>query len=575
MVLKMSFGAITVYTLRKNAAYPSVCQAVFELPLYVKATLNDVLGAAFFYGSLFFVAKQFVVYGDGVNGQAGLEAVQVVELVGLAHVWCRLWYLLARKIQRRGEFLVYIFKAIIYEAVVQLVGCNMARNRALQGRKPINLKSSVPFSSMTFRKSPKIIKSGGLLLICLGFLQNGEVVAEDRLSIKGFGTIAGIGTDTDSVNFRRDITLINGTRKNWNITNDSRLGIQVDAKFTDALQATVQWVARNREGDFLEQNLEWAFLSWNIHPDLTLRMGRLGADVFMLSDYRNVSYAYPWIRPPHEFYANIPYFHFDGVDITKKFDWDGGLLSVKAFGGYSLNQLPTSLDILYDQESLNLGGTVQYEKNDWRFKAGYAYLKMLSEVPFHDYQTTDFPVDLFINPANRGLVELFWPGVGKALDNLYIKDKEVNYIFLGMAYDDSVWLAQAEMSYTSTNTTWYPSQASGYINFGRRFSSLMVYSLFGITKSVYKDVVIPKPPAGLGDLNAAYTALDSAINKNGVDEKSVSLGLRWDFYTNMAFKAQWSHFWLGKDGDRTWGSNTNAAFPDHVNVFSVGVDFIF
>jgi hypothetical protein len=431
---------------------------------------------------------------------------------------------------------------------------------------------------MMFRKSPKIIESSKILLVCFGFLHGMDAVAENKpsfLSIKGFGTLAGTGTDSDLVGFRRDIALIKGTRKNWDITNDSRLGIQIDAKFTDTLHVTVQWVARNREGNFIEQNLEWAFLSWDIQPDLKLRAGRLGADVFMLSDYRNVGYAYPWIRPPHEFYGNIPYYHFDGIDITKKFDLDGGLLSIKALTGYSFNQLPTYLDIIYDQESFNLGASIQYEKDNWRFKVGYAHLDMMSEVPFDKYKSAEFPIDLFLDPANRGLLEAFWPGVGNVLDRLPVKGKEVNYASLGAAYDDGVWLAQAEMSYIGTNTTWYPSQASGYINFGRRFSSLTVYSLLGITKSLPNDVLIPTPPPGLGDLSAAYTALNSAINKNDVNEKSISLGLRWDFYTNMAFKAQWSHFWLGKDGDRTWVSNTNAMFPDHVNVFSVGVDFIF
>jgi hypothetical protein len=427
-------------------------------------------------------------------------------------------------------------------------------------------------------KPSRVMDSGRILLVCISFLQVQHANAEQKpswLTIKGFGTLAGTGTDSNTVGFRRDITRTQGTREAWDISNDSRFGVQVDTKFSETMQATVQWVAKDHAGDFIEQNLEWAFLRWTVQPDLNVRVGRLGADVFMLSDYRNVSYAYPWIRPPHEFYGNVPYYHFDGMDITKKFDVAGGFLSVKAFSGYSFNELPTSLKILFKQESLNVGGTLQFEKNDWRVKAGYAHLEMLSEIPFNQYPNADLPVEQFLDPANSRLLDSFWPGVNGVLPNLYIKGKEVNYASLGAAYDDGVWLAQAEAAYISTNTTWFPDQANGYLNIGRRFSSVTVYSLLGIAKSLDKNIAIPKPPQGVSAFNTAYNLLGDAINGNGIDEKSISLGLRWDFYTNMALKGQWSHYWLGKDGDRTWVTNTVNVYPDHVNVFSVGVDFIF
>ena len=431
---------------------------------------------------------------------------------------------------------------------------------------------------MTIFKKSTLKAHGKLLCICLSFLHTPITTAEDKpsiFSIKGFGTLAGTGTDSDLVGFRRDITKSKNTREAWDITNDSRLGIQINAKFTDTFNATIQWVARDHAGNFFEQNLDWAFLNWNIQPDLTLRVGRLGADVFMLSDYRNVSYAYPWIRPPHEFYANQPYYHFDGIDITKKFEIDGGFLSLKAFGGYSSNQLPTSLDILFEQDSLNFGGNIQFEKNDWRVKLSYAHLEMLAEIPFGHYKNTDLPVEQFINPASYETLNSFWPGISRVLPNIFIKGKQVNYASIGTTYDDGIWLAQAEASYTETNTIWYPDQASGYLNIGRRFSTVTLYSLFGIAKSLNKPISIPRPPSGIDEFNTAYNLLDMAINGNGVDEKSISAGLRWDFYTNMAFKAQWSHFWLGRKGDRTWVTSPSTLYPDHVNVFSVGVDFIF
>jgi hypothetical protein len=387
------------------------------------------------------------------------------------------------------------------------------------------------------------------------------------LTFKGFGSLVGTGTDTDEVGFRRDVTRSGGVKQSWDITNDSRLGLQVDAKISESLQATVQWVARDHAGDFVEQNLDWAFLRWSAQPDWVVRIGRLGIDVFMLSDYRNVGYAYPWIRPPHEFYGNLPLYHIDGIDTTKKFDLGDGILSLKAFAGYSFNTLTTSLpNLLYEQESLNIGGNIQFEKNDWRVKASYVHLEMMTEVP--------------IQPLTQALenpqLDAVWPGRRRLLPLLPILGKEFNYSSLGAAYDDGTWMAQAEGSYIATNTTWYPDQASGYLSFGRHFSKFTLYSILGITKSLTSRTAIPQPlTRSIPEINQLYGALDTAFNSNGVNEKSVSLGLRWDFYTNMAFKAEWNHYWFDSTGDSTWIKYTEKAFPHNVNVFSVGVDFIF
>lgn len=385
------------------------------------------------------------------------------------------------------------------------------------------------------------------------------------LSFKGFGSLIGTGTDTDKIGFRRDVSKSRGTTESWDITNDSRLGIQVDAKFTDTLQATVQWVARDHAGDFIEQNLDWAFLRWDARPDINIRLGRLGADVFMLSDYRNVGYAYPWIRPPHEFYGNLPFYHFDGLDLTKKFEVGEGFLSLKAFGGYTANTLPTSLEVLYDQEALVFGGNIQFEKDDWRLKAGYAHLELFKAANIERLS------DVFKNP----FLDAVWPGRNQVLPLLPLAGKELNYASLGAAYDNGTWLSQAEVSYIDSNTIWYPNQVSSYFSFGRRFSKLTVYSLLGITKSLNSHISVPSPFFSTPILDQLHRTLDTAVNSNSVDEKSVALGLRWDFYSNMAFKAQWSHYWLGAKGDRTWTKNSDVVFPQNANVFSVGIDFMF
>ncbi len=394
------------------------------------------------------------------------------------------------------------------------------------------------------------------------------VMAEDSQSswsLKGFGTLAATGTDSSQIGFYRDKSQTQDVTNSWGITTDSRLGVQISWEASDELQATVQWVAKDHAGNFAEQNLDWAFLRWRLQNDIDVRLGRLGSDMFLLSDYRNVGYAYPWMRPPHEFYSSIPFYHFDGADITKKFSIYDGYLSVKIFGGYAFNQLPNQSLGTYNQKSPIVGTSLRYENGNWQARLGYGHASITSELPIQDILTT-------IKSPSLARV---WSDLRQLEPKLTIKGKAFHYSGVGVAYDDSVWLTQLEASYIASNTLWAPSQTHAYFSLGRRFSTMTLYSLLGVGKTFQHDVNVPAPLISTPVLNSYQQQLTQLLNNNGVNEQSVSLGTRWDFHENMALKTQWSHYWLGNNGPQQWQQPTGNVTPDRVNVMSVGIDFIF
>jgi len=149
-------------------------------------------------------------------------------------------------------------------------------------------------------------------------------------------------------------------------------------------------------------------------------------------------------------------------------------------------------------------------------------------------------------------------------------------VSVGASYDDGVWLVQAEAAYNNTNSVFLPSQASAYFSVGRRFADVTLYAMYGVAQSFETHVEIPAPVINDPELQLLHDSLDAIINNNGTDEQSVSIGLRWDFYQNIAFKAQWSHYWLGTEkGAHQWEQPLFGEIPDKVNVWSVGLDFIF
>jgi hypothetical protein len=389
-------------------------------------------------------------------------------------------------------------------------------------------------------------------------------------SFKAFGTLGAVGTDTDQLGFRRDYTQDTAATRDWSVAIDSRLGLQIDADYGNTLHAAVQFVARNHAGAFVEQNLEWAYLRWRPRDDLDLRIGRLGLDVFLLSDYRNVGYAFPWIRPPEEFYFPLFPYHFDGADIAQRFGLGEGFLTVKGFAGYNLTDVLPSYSPVFGLETLMFGGSLAFESGDWRTRLGYAQLRALND-------TLQVPtLRTLFNTLQNPLINALWPGAAALGNDFSIQGRQIQYTSVGLAYDDGLWPIQAEAAYIHSEANQLPGMANAYLSVGRRFGAVTLYSLFGIAESLHAHADVPEPLVPAPDLVSLRNYVDGLLNGNHMDQKSLSVGLRYDVYENIAVKAQWGHFWLGNGSTLFWLDPTvSSPGAIEVNVWSFGVDFVF
>ena len=412
-----------------------------------------------------------------------------------------------------------------------------------------------------------LIKKAILYPFISCFLCLVHTVQASEWSIKGFGSLSIVGTDTNAIGFYRDRSQTKSVTNAWGIAPDSRFGLQLDVNFNETLQMTTQWIARNHAGDFFEQNLELAFMRWHASNSLNIRAGRMGTDVFLASDYRNISYAYPWMRPPHEFYGTIPVYHYDGIDLIKRYAIYNGYLTAKIFAGYSSNQLISNPgNKLFDFNAPVVGGNLTYEHRYWRTKLSYVFVHPVTDTPGFDAGS---------KILNNTLVNLALPGINKLTPYLTTKNTNMHFISLGGAYDNGVWLAQAEAAYLHSDSPLFPAQTSAYLSIGRRFDTITLYTLLGIAHSFANYIDVPEARLPNPEFQQIHELVDTFINQNGINEQSISLGVRWDVYTNIAIKAQWSHFWIGKNGAQLWQKFGTTPTPNKVNVWSFGFDFIF
>src|ERR1700753_3264830 len=109
-------------------------------------------------------------------------------------------------------------------------------------------------------------------------------------AFSGFGTLGYAETNTDLGLFAGP-GQPGGASKEGTLDVDSKLGAQVNAKANNVFSGTVQVLSqRNGQGNF-KPAIEWGFLKAQVTPGLSVRVGRIGDPLFMVSDFRSIGYS--------------------------------------------------------------------------------------------------------------------------------------------------------------------------------------------------------------------------------------------------------------------------------------------
>jgi hypothetical protein len=156
------------------------------------------------------------------------------------------------------------------------------------------------------------------------------------------------------------------------------------------------------------------------------------------------------------------------------------------------------------------------------------------------------------------------------------------YAGLGLAYDRGPWMGQTEFSYMSGDI---PQQRAfrAYGSVGYRVGAVMPFVAAGRVIPNAAALAIPSdfgpaltPYIGAQNaqmLQAAGTAVATTLNANLENQRSVSLGLRWDVTGQTALKLQWDYYHVYANGGGLFGQAT--VDPAYANVFSAALDFVF
>ena len=331
------------------------------------------------------------------------------------------------------------------------------------------------------------IKTLSVLALMCGLTAPAASLAEVELS--GYLTFAGTSASTDNSD---DLTYYNNLADTdqWNFdTRMNHVGVQIYSALTDKVSVTMALNAEGGQSGY-EVTPEWAYGTYQFNTDWGLRMGRFKGPFYMISDYRDVGYAYPWVRPPEEVYSTNPIKSINGLDLVFQKTVSNVNYLLEIYGGSGNNETLVNAnlapffcstcdpaDVAFPFETYNsVGFNASIGTDAITFRAGYYSTKVNAAVP-PPFNPIDGDSGTF---AGLGII-VDWHNI--VLYSEYVQRDTDNTFELNVAF---------------------PDQNAWYVTLGYRFWSFLPY-------------------VTVAEIDEGKDATPFALRQS-----SIALGLRWD-----------------------------------------------
>ncbi|MEO8159371.1 MAG: hypothetical protein ABI648_16350 [Betaproteobacteria bacterium] len=384
-----------------------------------------------------------------------------------------------------------------------------------------------------------------------------DLEPESIFSLSGFGTAGLAHNSTDKAEFLRDFLQPRGVKNSsWSGDVDSRIGLQVNARATTEIEGMVQAVSYYDYAGNYNPELTWAFISYAPTADFKARVGRLGWDVYLLSDSRHVGYSYLWVRPPVDYFGQLQISHIDGADAVFKDELGGGIASVKLYGGKADQQIPSPPFADYNLNARVLGANLDFQKGNWQYRLGYTSINIKNELPA-------------IAPLLSALRGTGSPQAAALADDISVAGKTLEIASVGAVFESGPWQAQLMFNRLTSHSLAYPQKDSGYFLLGYRIQQWTPYlTLSGVrSKSAQGQTGFPTP-------NPLDNAVSAALAATQSRQHTISLGTRYDFMRNADLKFQVDRVQVDNNATLLW-RNAQPDWNGRATIVSLVLDFVF
>ncbi|MGX9463296.1 hypothetical protein ACWXWU_18980 [Shewanella sp. A14] len=332
----------------------------------------------------------------------------------------------------------------------------------------------------------------------------------DRIKVNGFFSVGATRSNNDAGYV--------GSDESYELDSLSLLGLQAKFALGEQTSVVTQLIAKG-EDDY-DPEFEWAYIKHTFDNDISVRAGKLRVPIFMYSDFLDVGYAQPFIRPPEEVYGAVPFSTYVGGDIAYDLELDHSTVQLQAFGGKAKE------------------GNIEFNYM-YGASAGWQYDNLLLRAV---YGTSQISV-----PSTSP----FYP--------IIPDDTKTEFVGFGVKYDDGANLVTGE--YTTVEADGQMSDTkSAYLTYGHRFGDWMPYVTIARLETTDNSERVGQY-FNLGGITVPIEPLLTA------ERDAYSLGVRYDVISNVSIKADATL--INNFGD-TVGMVSNATLASNLDLTTFG-----
>jgi hypothetical protein len=409
------------------------------------------------------------------------------------------------------------------------------------------------------------------LLLLNTLIIDNAVASDDMVKFSGFVTLGAIYNDSEDLGFHANLKVAG--RTGFSLATDSLVGTQANIKLNSQWDAVVQAVFREKLDDKAINYIDVGFIRYNLDNRWEFRAGRMNTDIYFLSEYKSVGYAYPWARPPSEFYTHVSTVsQFQGADLLYKRSIGDGFLQVKLGFGESESIIGTTSSKVNVHFVDMLMASISYQQNKWQVRAS-----------FLDAKIQEFGDDLaIIDEVIAVFPPFIWPGGPVLKERFDFHDKKQQFYGLGYQYDNDLWVVQLEIGANHSLWDIIQDTVSGYVSLGYQAENITYFSILSAiepTQGTLSDSIGEISPDAPADIVAILQSFEPLIrevfNQNRIKQHTLGIGAKWQVSPTIVAKFQVDHSVIADNGFALWQVNTKPESGQTVNVASLNVNWIF
>jgi len=371
-----------------------------------------------------------------------------------------------------------------------------------------------------------------------------------KLNIRGFGT-AGVSVTDDN-----DALLRYKTGSKPDFSRLSKMGLNLTNELTNEYTFAAQLIAKDRVEDDKDFTLkeDWVFIKYQASKNTSFRFGKLRLPIWLISDYLDVGYLYPWTESPIEVYSQSSFNNGNGISAQHIFRFDSFDLKAELFF--------TNSNFTQEFTANTFGVGIAEDFTVMNVEANFEWLLLKAT---HAY-ANDVKGNTFVSGGV--------PGTDARLKIPF--DTKYKFTNIAIKIDKRGWEVYSEFAQSGSNSSIQEAIFKAqYLTIGRRINKLFVY----LSYNIY-----------LYDFRKSYSVTSNSVTVTTPEyesnQNSIHFGTNYQLSSNTIFKVQVSKYSVDESNtytiiagapqsdDLSTGSFAKNTGRD-INVLNATLDFVF